>query len=171
MAKKKFPPTEHAKSLHSLFCKKKYQTTLPTCYVYQANCQFISIPIVNHGNYEQHYLGTWILIYMNNMYIYKSALYFYVDPTNWNYATIYYKSLREFSECTYFVQIPTQQYNGWSSLYFMYTYTKVVSAYHSHFYFKTTSRKTGFQASLIKRRWKEFEIVWFWSGYFEKQGR
>ena len=39
------------------------------------------------------------------------------------------------------------------------------------FFFKTTSRKTGLQASLIKRRWKEFEIVWFWSGYFEKEGR
>ena len=59
----------------------------------------------------------------------------------------------------------------WLVKFIVYVYLYIVSAYHSHFYFKTTSRKTGFQASLIKRRWKEFEIVWFWSGYFEKQGR
>ena len=101
MAKKNFLP-QNMQSLYTLyFVKKKYQTTLPTCYVYQANCQFISIPMVNHGNYEQHHLGTWIFIYMYSVYIYKSALYFYRPHDNWNHATIYDKSLREFSECTY----------------------------------------------------------------------
>ena len=167
MAKKNFLP-QNMQSLYTLYFVKKsikqlYPHVMFTKQIVRLLVYQWLIMATKSSNIVEHEFFIYV-------YIYKSALYFYVDPTNWNHATIYDKSLREFSECTYtlseFRRNNTMAGQVYSLCILIHSFCLPFS-----FFFKTTSRKTGLQASLIKRRWKEFEIVWFWSGYFEKEGR
>ena len=167
MAKKNFLP-QNMQSLYTLYFVKKSIKQLYPHVMFTK--QIVSLLV-----YQWLIMATMSSTILEHEFLYicihiQICTILLQTPTNWNHATIYDKSLREFSECTYtlseFRRNNTMVGQVYSLCILIHSFCLPFS-----FFFKTTSRKTGLQASLIKRRWKEFEIVWFWSGYFEKEGR